>query len=68
MTSLPAGGRGFFVPSVLTAAGIQPGDRVLDVATGTGEAAVAIIPVIGASGHLIGADIAPLCLKVQAAD
>src|SRR5258708_10185604 len=28
-----------FVPSVLTAAGVTPGDRVLDVSTGTGEAA-----------------------------
>jgi SAM-dependent methyltransferase len=33
------------------------------VATGTGEAAVAIIPAIGASGHLIGADIAPAMLE-----
>ena len=52
-----------FVPLVLGAAGIQPGERVLDVVTGTGEAAVAIIPAIGASGHLIGADIAPAVLE-----
>jgi len=51
-----------FVPSVLRAAEVQPGDRVLDVSTGTGEAAVAIMPVIGESGRLIGADIAPAML------
>jgi ubiquinone/menaquinone biosynthesis C-methylase UbiE len=52
-----------FVPLVLGAADVQPGDKVLDVSTGTGEAAVAIMPVIGASGHLIGADIAPAMLE-----
>lgn len=52
-----------FVPLVLDAANIQPGARVLDVATGTGEAAVAITPAIGASGSLIGADIAPAMLE-----
>jgi ubiquinone/menaquinone biosynthesis C-methylase UbiE len=52
-----------FVPLVLGAADIQTGDRVLDVATGTGEAAVAIIQAIGPSGHLIGADIAPAMLE-----
>jgi ubiquinone/menaquinone biosynthesis C-methylase UbiE len=36
---------------------------VLDVSTGTGEAAVAIIPIIGASGRLIGADIALAMLE-----
>jgi ubiquinone/menaquinone biosynthesis C-methylase UbiE len=52
-----------FVPLVLAAAGVQAGGRVLDVSTGTGEAAWAIMPVIGASGHLIGADIAPAMLE-----
>jgi ubiquinone/menaquinone biosynthesis C-methylase UbiE len=52
-----------FVPLVVAAAEVQPGERVLDVSTGTGEAALAIIPVIGASGRLIGADIAPAMLE-----
>ncbi|MGC2199644.1 MAG: class I SAM-dependent methyltransferase [Stellaceae bacterium] len=52
-----------FVPLVLDAADLQPGHQVLDAATGTGEAAVAIMPVIGASGRLIGADIAPAMLE-----
>jgi len=52
-----------FVPFVLDAADVQPGDQVLDVSTGTGEAAVAIMPVIGAAGRLIGVDIAPAMLE-----
>ena len=52
-----------FVPSVLDAAGVDQGWRVLDVSTGTGEAALAIAPVIGASGLLVGADIAPAMLE-----
>src|SRR5690242_5577962 len=52
-----------FVPLVLDAADVQPADHVLDVSTGTGEAAVAILPVIGASGRLIGVDIAPAILE-----
>ena len=47
-----------FVPLVLEAADIQPGDQVLDMCTGTGEAAIAIAPAIGPSGCLIGVDIA----------
>jgi len=52
-----------FVPLVLEAADVQPGDQVLDVCTGTGEAAFAIAPAIGASGCLIGVDIAPAMLE-----
>src|SRR5215472_17667530 len=52
-----------FVPLVLEAADVQPGDQVLDVCTGTGEAAVAIAPAIGASGCLIGVDIAHAMLE-----
>ena len=48
-----------FVPSVIAAAQVQSGGKVLDISTGTGEAAVAVLPVIGASGTLVGADISP---------
>jgi SAM-dependent methyltransferase len=51
-----------FVPLVVGAA-VQPGDQVLDVSTGTGEAAAAIMPVVGASGRVIGADLAPAMLE-----
>jgi hypothetical protein len=45
-----------FVPSVVAAAGVAEGHRVLDVSTGTGEAALAAIPVAGSSGRVVGAD------------
>src|SRR5262245_30985952 len=52
-----------FVPIVLSAAEVMPNQRVLDVSTGTGEAALAALPIIGASGMLVGADIAPAMLE-----
>ena len=48
-----------FVPDVIAAAQVGSGSKVLDICTGTGEAAVAILPVIGATGILVGADISP---------
>src|SRR5215472_1208659 len=58
----PAGGLGL-LPAVLAAAKVAPGQRVLDVSTGTGEAALAALPIIGTSGLLIAADIAPAMLE-----
>jgi ubiquinone/menaquinone biosynthesis C-methylase UbiE len=46
-----------FVPSVLAAAEIVEGHRVLDVASGTGEAALMAIPIVGDMGYVVGADI-----------
>ena len=51
-----------FLPSVLAAAEVAPGYRVLDVATGTGEAALMALSIVGASGFVIGADISPAML------
>lgn len=51
-----------FVPAVLAAAEIGTGDRVLDVATGSGEAAQIAIPIVGDSGLVIGADISSVML------
>jgi ubiquinone/menaquinone biosynthesis C-methylase UbiE/uncharacterized protein YbaR (Trm112 family) len=48
-----------FVPDVIAAAQIDSGCKVLDICTGTGEVAVAALPLIGASGILVGADISP---------
>lgn len=56
-----------FVPSVLGAAKVAPGCRVLDVSTGTGEAARMALPIVGASGFVIGADIAPAMLEAARA-
>ena len=52
-----------FVPTVLAAAEVAPGCRVLDVSTGTGEAALMTLPIVGASGLVIGADISPAMLE-----
>src|SRR5215475_13176944 len=52
-----------FVPSLLAAAQVSPGSIVLDVATGTGEAALAALSIVGASGAVVGADIAPEMLE-----
>ena len=40
-------------------AGIGPGDRVLDVATGTGEPAVTAARRVGLDGYVIATDISP---------
>jgi ubiquinone/menaquinone biosynthesis C-methylase UbiE len=53
----------FFVPAVLAAAQVAPGSRILDVSTGTGEASLMALPIVGASGLLIGADISPPMLE-----
>ena len=47
------------MPAVLAAAKVAPGQRVLEVSTGTGEAALAALPIVCTSGLVIGADIAP---------
>lgn len=38
-------------------ANLQPGQRVLDTATGTGMVAIAASPRVGCTGHVIGIDI-----------
>src|SRR5437870_2461733 len=51
-----------FVPAVLAAAEVAGGDRVLDVAAGSGEAAAMALSVVGRSGGVIGADISSAML------
>jgi hypothetical protein len=48
-----------FVPQVIAAAAIGPGSTVLDISTGTGEAALAILPAKGDGGTLVGTDLVP---------
>lgn len=52
-----------FVPALLAAAEITEGDRILDVATGSGEAALMALSAVGDSGLVIGADISPAMLE-----
>jgi ubiquinone/menaquinone biosynthesis C-methylase UbiE len=47
------------VPPLLRAARLAPGQRALDIATGTGLAAQAAADVVGPTGHVTGADISP---------
>jgi ubiquinone/menaquinone biosynthesis C-methylase UbiE len=55
---------GLFVPALLRAARIAPGQHVLDVATGTGAAAEAAAAIVGPSGTVIAGDISPAMLGV----
>jgi ubiquinone/menaquinone biosynthesis C-methylase UbiE len=48
-----------FIPTVLAAANVKPKSRVLDVSTGTGEAARMALPLVGSEGVVVGADISP---------
>jgi ubiquinone/menaquinone biosynthesis C-methylase UbiE len=48
-----------FVPALLRAAGVAPGMRVLDIATGTGLVAEAALAAVGPSGHVTAADLSP---------
>lgn len=46
-----------FVPALCEAVGVNEDHKVLDVATGTGEAARAMLPMVGSSGVVVGVDI-----------
>src|SRR6516165_6004710 len=52
-----------FVPSAISAADVALGRRVLDISTGTGEAALMAVPVVGTSGFVVGADISHAMLE-----
>lgn len=45
-------------------AGVKPGDRVLDCATGTGDLAIAFRKAVGDSGRVVGTDFVPEMLEV----
>ena len=53
-----------FIPSLLQAARLQTGHNVLDVATGTGEAAAAAAAIVGAAGSVTAGDVSPAMLDV----
>ncbi len=53
-----------FIPALIRAAHIVPGQAVLDVATGTGAAARAAADAVGPSGSVIAGDISPAMLEV----
>src|SRR3954451_3849071 len=52
-----------FIPPLLRAARLRPGQRVLDVATGTGLVAEAASAIICPSGSVVAVDIGPAMVK-----
>jgi ubiquinone/menaquinone biosynthesis C-methylase UbiE len=51
---------------LLRVADLQPGERVVDVACGTGVIARAAADIVGATGSVVGVDVAPDMLAVAA--
>jgi SAM-dependent methyltransferase len=49
--------------AMIGSAGISPGDRVLDVATGAGEPAVTIAKLVGKKGSVVAVDFSPGMVK-----
>jgi len=52
-----------FIPALLRAGRVAPGQKVLDVATGTGAAALAAADLVGQSGSVTAGDISPSMLE-----
>lgn len=56
-----------YIPTLLAQAGVDVGHRVLDVATGTGEAAILAASRVGASGRVVGIDVSrPMLARATA--
>lgn len=55
-----------YVPALLAEAGLTTGNRVLDVATGTGEAATLAADRVGAPGRIVGIDVSLPMLRIAA--
>ncbi len=55
-----------FIPTLLRVARLSPGQRVLDVATGTGFAAGAALDAVGPSGRVTAMDDTPAMLDGRA--
>lgn len=53
-----------FNPDILGAASPRKGDRVLDVATGPGEPALSIAPLVGPTGSVVGIDLSERMVEV----
>jgi SAM-dependent methyltransferase len=56
-----------YVDHVLDAAGVRAGSQVLDVATGTGDAAIAAADLVGTTGRVVAVDVsAPMLREARA--
>src|SRR5256885_1865522 len=58
---------GPWAPLLVDAARLAPGERVLDVACGTGVVARAAAARVGPSGHVIGVDLNPGMIAIARA-
>jgi ubiquinone/menaquinone biosynthesis C-methylase UbiE len=56
-----------WAPVLIGHAAPRPGERVLDVACGTGIIARSVAPAVGAEGRVVGLDISPAMLSVARA-
>jgi ubiquinone/menaquinone biosynthesis C-methylase UbiE len=56
-----------YIPSLVSALQLRPGDRVLDVAAGTGEAALACTTAVGEHGIVIASDVSVAMLRIARA-
>ena len=45
--------------AMLTAAGPQPGERVVDIGCGAGTSTIAVAELVGATGRVVGVDVSP---------
>jgi ubiquinone/menaquinone biosynthesis C-methylase UbiE len=52
-----------FLPFLLNTAGVEPGMKALDIATGTGLAAAECLRAVGASGRVVAADMSEAILE-----
>jgi ubiquinone/menaquinone biosynthesis C-methylase UbiE len=55
-----------YVPSLVAAAGIEPGHSVLDVAAGTGESTVGLASHVGSAGRVLAVDLSHPMLRMAA--
>src|SRR5690349_2937142 len=55
-----------YVPTLLAEVGLTTGHQVLDVATGTGEAATLAASRVGATGRVMGIDVSAPMLRIAA--
>src|SRR5262245_51837295 len=50
--------------ALLSAARLEPGQRVLELACGTGDPAITVAQTVGPAGHVVATDLAPQMLDI----